>query len=406
MAAAAIPRPDQSAVPPIGIVTPYAAQRRLLSRLVQALELPAWVAVGTVHTFQGGEAELIIFDTVLDEPYWTARLCNPNQSTEVKRDLNVALTRARSKFVLVGSSEWLNRRAKPTSGVGQLWHYLKDHADLVSASELVEIGFAGRVAHASSTYHIPGDKEVPAHAILDEHMFFDFFAADLHKAKESIFGLVPYFGEYRWPRVEPLIRQALERDVEVTLVTPPPAEAENKSYVERVIRSLRQLGAVVVPATGLHGKDIIIDGRIHYTGSLNWASHRGRAEIMHRTENPEYARTVLEYLQARHIRAAAGHDMRPRVCPQCNGPTQVVNQARSMRPWDKQPIKIGCASYQATKCKYLVDIDERAPFVEPPRCSVDGRTKYRRVKRGRGESWVCPKHPKKCERFKVIPGDP
>lgn len=405
MAAAAVPRPDQSVVPLIGIVTPYAAQRRLLSRLVRALELSAWVAVGTVHTFQGAEADLIIFDAVLDEPYWTARLCNPNQSKEVKRDLNVALTRARSKFVLVGSSEWLNRHAKLTSGLGQLWHYLKDQADLVSASELVEVGFAGRVAQALATYRIPGGADAPAHAILDEDEFFQFFSIDLREAEESIFGLVPYFGEYRWPRVEPLIRQALERGVEVTLVTPPPAEAENKSYVEKVIRSLRQLGAVVVSATGLHGKDIIIDGRVHYTGSLNWASHRGRAEIMHRTENPEYARTVLEYLQARHIRLAAGPPSHPRTCPRGH-PIQVVNQAQTMRPWDKQPMKVGCAEYQNTDCKYLADIDQRAPFVEAPLCGIDRRTKYRRVKRGRGEVWECPKHPKQCERFRVVPGDP
>jgi hypothetical protein len=406
IAAAGIPKPEQINAKRIGIVTPYAAQRRLLSRLIQALDLSAWIAVGTVHTFQGAEAELIVFDAVLDEPYWTARLCNPNQSKEVRRDLNVAVTRAKSKFVLVGSSEWLNRHAKPTSGLGQLWHYMKDHADLVSALELVKRGFAGRVAEASATYRIPGGENVPAHAILDERDFFELFFKDLRTAAVSIFGLVPFFGEFRWPKVEPLIRQALERGVEVTLVTPPPSEADNKSYVENAIRSLRQLGAVVVSATGLHGKDIIIDGRIHYTGSLNWASHRGRAEIMHRTENAEYARTVLDYLQARHIRSAARAGTRPRTCPQCEGATQVVNQARPMSQWDKQPMKIGCANYQSTRCKYLVDIDQRPPFTQPPLCGVDGRTKYRRVKRGRAEWWECPKHPKNCERHKLVPGDP
>jgi hypothetical protein len=409
MAAVAIPKPEQINLPPIGIVTPYAAQRRLLSRLIQALDLSAWVAVGTVHTFQGGEAELVIFDTVLDEPYWTARLCNPNQSKEVKRDLNVAVTRARSKFVLVGSSAWLNHHAKPTSGLGQLWHHLKDNGDLVSALEIVEVGFAGRVAEASTTYHVPGSASVPAHAILNENEFFDFFFNDLRAAKESIFGLVPFFGEYRWPKVEPLIREALERGVEVTLVTPPPSEAENRSYVEKAIHSLRQLGAVVVPAMGLHGKDIIIDARVHYTGSLNWASHRGRAEIMHRTENADYARTVLDYLQARHIRSAAATGREPRACPNCLGPVQVVNERGMLREWDKQPIKIGCSNWQLDKksCKgFLVPIDQRAPFSQPPLCAVDHRTKYRRVKRGKGESWVCPKHPKTCERYKVVPGDP
>jgi hypothetical protein len=114
-AAAMIPRPDSTVPRPIGIVTPYAAQRRLLSRLIDALNLTDWVVVGTVHTFQGGQADLIIFDTVLDAPFWTARLCNPKELKDVRRDLNVALTRAKSKFVLVGSSDWLNQHAKPAS---------------------------------------------------------------------------------------------------------------------------------------------------------------------------------------------------------------------------------------------------------------------------------------------------
>lgn len=406
MAAKAVPRPGPSDPKPIGIVTPYAAQRRLITRLVLGLELEAWVLVGTIYTFQGGEADLIIFDTVLDEPFWTARLCTPNQSEQVKRDLNVAITRSRFKFLLVGSSEWLNHHARATSGLGQLWHYMRDHADLVSAYDLVEAGFARRVAEDHpGAYRVPEDRDAPVREVLDENNFFERFATDLREASKSILGLVPFFGEYRWPRVEPLFRAALERGVEVTLITPPAGEAENESYVLQAIRSLRQLGAVVISATGLHGKDIVIDSRIHYTGSLNWASHRGRAEIMHRTVSPEYSRMILEYLQARHIRSAAQQGGQPRTCPICHGPTQIVNQRR-MAPWDKKPIKLGCAHEQDPNCKYLVDIDQRSPFLEAPRCEIDHQTKYRRVKRGRGGAWECPKHPKDCERFKVVLGDP
>jgi len=406
MAAKAAPHPGPSDPKRIGIVTPYTAQRRLLTRLVQGLKLEDWVLVGTIHTFQGGEADLIIFDTVLGEPYWTARLCTPSQLSEVKRDLNVAITRSRSKFVLVGSSEWLNRHAKVTSGLGQLWQYMKDHAALVSAYELVQAGFARRVAEDDvGAYQVPTDGDSPVRELLDENTFFERFAADLRQASESVLGLVPFFGDYRWPKVEPLLRAALERGVEVTLITPPAVEAMNPSYVGTAIRSLRQLGAVVIAATGIHGKDIVIDSRIHYTGSLNWASHRGREEIMHRTVSPEYARMVLEYLQARHIRSAAQQGGQPRTCPICHGPTQIVNQRR-MKPWDKKPIKLGCAHEQQPDCNYLVDIDQRSPFVDIPQCKIDHQTRYRRVRRGRGESWECPKHPRECNRFKVILGDP
>jgi superfamily I DNA and/or RNA helicase len=93
LAAVAIARDDSKKQ--IGIVTPYAAQRRLLKPLVDAADLGKWVQVGTVHTFQGGEAELIIFDSVLDEPYWSSRLTNPRAKEEVRRD-HVAVTRARN----------------------------------------------------------------------------------------------------------------------------------------------------------------------------------------------------------------------------------------------------------------------------------------------------------------------
>jgi len=67
-------------------------------------------------------------------------------------------------------------------------------------------------------------------------------------------------------------------------------------------------------------------------------------------------------------------------------------------------MKVGCIN---PKCEgYLRDIDERPPFKEVPICQVDGRAKYRRVRRGRGEIWQCPKHPKECPTEKVIPGDP
>lgn len=408
MAAAHIDRPSLHEPPPIGVVAPFAAQRRLLARLVRDVDLAEWVLAGTVHTFQGSEAPLIIFDSVLDEPYYTARLCNPNSMIDVIRDLNVAVTRARDKFVFIGSSEWLNAHARAGSGLGHLWQFLKDRADLVSATELVEDGFLQRVTGDSPNpdgWRLPSLGSEPVHEVLDEGTFFDRFAEDMNRASRSVFGLVPFFGEYRWPRVQPLFAAALGRGVEVTLVVPPSGEAKNASYVEGAVASLRTMGAVVVLGAGLHGKDIVIDERVHYTGSLNWASHRGRREIMHRTDSPALAKLVLQFLQAQYIRSAGIHeDGSPRRCPECGGPTQVVNQRRQHWNWDKQAMKVGCANPDCQK--YLRNVDERSPFREAPCCSVDGRTRLRRVKRGKGEVWECPKHPKNCLREKVVPGDP
>lgn len=409
IAARRIPLPGENDPQPIGIITPYAAQRRLLSRLIDDMELDKWVAGGTVHTFQGSQADLIIFDTVLDEPYWAARLTNPNRDvSDVLRDLNVAVTRAKNKFVFVGSSEWLNRRANPTSALGQLWHFLKNEGDLISVFDLLGNDFQQRVAathQTNSEWRIPRHEDDYKLEILDESTFFDRFAQDIGTAKTSIFGLAPYFGEYRWPKIQPLFSAALNRKIAVTLVIPPLGEAENPSYVNAVVKNLREQGAVVIMASGLHGKDVIIDERIIYTGSMNWSSNRGRIETVHRLYAPKYAKQCLEYMQAKYIRRAAQHeDGTSRVCPRCGHPVQVVNQRRQHGKWDSQSMKVGCSN---PECEgYLRDIDERPPFKNFPCCQLDGRTKYRKVRRGRGEVWQCPKHPKQCPTEKVVMGDP
>jgi len=406
-AASHFPSPPASARRPIGIITPFAAQRRLLSRLTDAMKLQEWVATGTVHTFQGSEAELIIFDSTLDEPYWSARLCDPAAVEDVVRELNVAVTRARDKFLFVGSSEWLNKHAKSSSGLGKLWDFMKERAPLLPAAELVGevLPNLGLADSPDDGWKVPVDEGASVHEVLDERTFFERFEADMAGAVSSVFGLVPFFGEYRWPRIQPLFAAALSRGVEVTLVTPPLSEAENRSYVERAVANLRQTGAVVISASGLHGKDIVIDERVHYTGSLNWASHRGRSEIMHRTSSSALARTVLQYAQARYVRRAAVHeDGTARTCPVCSGVTQVVNQRQQHGAWDFQAMKVGCAN---PDCRtYLRNLEERPPFRSVPVCGSDGETRYRRVRRGRGEAWQCPKHPRECPMHRVVPGDP
>jgi hypothetical protein len=410
LAAATLQKPPEDSSKPIGIVTPFAAQRRLLTKLIADLELKDWVVAGTVHTFQGGEADLIIFDSVLDEPYWSARLCNPRDASDVKRDLNVAVTRAKNKFVFVGSSEWLNKHAKPVSGLGRMWQFLTDRADLISALELVKLERFRRVfdqyVHETG-WNVPRGQTGYTFEHLDETSFFERFAKDLNAASDSIFGLAPYFGEYRWPRIQPLIGAALKRGLKVTLVTPPLAEAENQSYVDKVIKNLRDLGAIVVSASGVHGKDVIIDEQIIYTGSMNWSSNRGRSEEVHRIHAPQYAKLCLQLMQAKYIRQAAIHeDGTPRVCPHtdCGWPLQVVNQRQQHGTWDFQAMKVGCTN---PNCEgYLRNIDERPSFKNAPVCKLDGRTRYRRVRRGKGEVWQCPKHPKECPTEKVVPGDP
>lgn len=408
-AAMKIDEPKEDDPKPIGIIAPYAAQRRLICRLITDLGLDRWVIAGTVHTFQGSQADLIIFDSVLDNPYWTARLCDPTKDVEkILRDLNVAVTRARDKFIFLGSSEWLNNHTKISSAMGKLWGYLKDHADLIPAIEVMKKDFIQSIATDlvnSSGYKAPIDDGEDVIQFFDESNFFESFISDINSAKESIFAMAPYFGEYRWPKIQPAFAAALQRKVEVTILVCPGTESANEAYVENVTRNLRSLGAIVISASGIHGKDVIIDEKILYTGSMNWSSHRGRLEVIHRIRAKKYIAQYLKSLQTKHIRTASvNQDGSARLCPLCGSAVRLVNQNRQYKEWDNQALKIGCVN---PDCKgYLRDIDERPPFIKIPVCEIDNRTKYQKTKKGRGWIWKCRKHPKECKTYKVVPGDP
>lgn len=85
----------------IGVITPYKKQAELLRA-----SLPKYVDVGTIHTFQGREKQIIILSTVANniddfkiESGMKKAFVNNEQM------INVAITRATERFILVTSSQ-------------------------------------------------------------------------------------------------------------------------------------------------------------------------------------------------------------------------------------------------------------------------------------------------------------
>ena len=70
------------------------------------------------------------------------------------------------------------------------------------------------------SWNIPKDEGQYNFQLLDEKSFFIHFTKDINAAKNTIFALAPFFGEYRWPKIQPLFNAALKRKVEVTIITP------------------------------------------------------------------------------------------------------------------------------------------------------------------------------------------
>ncbi len=88
----------------VGVVTPFKAQADMVQRRLHGYD--DRVRVGTVHTFQGGERDVMIFSLVAGDDM------RPGSIRWVQRQLNlwnVAITRARSHLIVIGD--------------GQLWEH-------------------------------------------------------------------------------------------------------------------------------------------------------------------------------------------------------------------------------------------------------------------------------------------
>ena len=109
-----------------GIITPYRGQARLIRRLLKMQhyfrKLKRHITVGTVDGFQGQERDVIVISLVRD---------NAEGSIGFLRDLrrmNVAMTRARMKLIIVGNAETLGRHRFYRA----LIEHIKEHGEFVA----------------------------------------------------------------------------------------------------------------------------------------------------------------------------------------------------------------------------------------------------------------------------------
>ena len=105
---------DKSASYSIGVITPYKGQVALIKALKHerkfSEDFEKRIKIGTIHTFQGSECDVIIYDMVdcaTMESGRSSRIGKIYAATEGERLLNVAVSRARHKLIVVCDPEYL-----------------------------------------------------------------------------------------------------------------------------------------------------------------------------------------------------------------------------------------------------------------------------------------------------------
>ena len=135
----------------VGIITPYSAQSRLLTAMIRDLketknELKS-IESATVHQFQGSEKDVIIYDAVdcyrqpIPGVMLTSRL-NDNAN----RLFNVAMTRAKGKFICVTNVDYMKKKIDiPGLVFPKLIHKLVDEDKRIASHELYETGICANI---------------------------------------------------------------------------------------------------------------------------------------------------------------------------------------------------------------------------------------------------------------------
>lgn len=111
---------DSSIAEIVGVVTPFSQQSKTIQSRLDQAKIEG-LTVGTVHRLQGAERHIIIFSTVYDALYKGSFFFDRDA-----RMLNVAVSRAKDSFIVVGERRILSPKKDSPSGL--LARFLKvDH---------------------------------------------------------------------------------------------------------------------------------------------------------------------------------------------------------------------------------------------------------------------------------------
>ncbi|MGB9807580.1 MAG: AAA domain-containing protein [Thermosulfidibacteraceae bacterium] len=244
----------------VAIITPYRAQNKLIHKLVFEKELAKNVIPSTIHRFQGKESDLVIFDLVESPPKKVKWLATGDDTMKL---LNVGITRAKSKLIIVANLDYLKKQLPQDSILSKILKNIEINFKIINSREVFE--FPGKVQ--PKNYQFTG--------FCNEKDFYKLFIEDLLQAKETVLIVSPFLGIQRILYFQPFFEKLRENRVKIFIVTRPVESQQIK-------QKLKDLQIEIIEKPNLHEKIAIIDYKILWHGSLNILSHKITSELMKR----------------------------------------------------------------------------------------------------------------------------
>lgn len=286
----------------IGIVTPFRPQANLIQQMILDLKLGKSVVADTVHRFQGEEKEIIIFDTVTSKP--TKLTDDQEKGGDDEKLLNVALSRAESKCILIADIEGIKKKHSESSLFRKFIEYCESHDLPIVASTSILSGLESNESEEKwleKIYKLDDiAKELGDGLLTDQSSFYKYFFKDLLEAEAEVIIDSPFITRRRAEQFLPIFKFLISKGVSIFVITRLPKDQQDFMQYEArtVLSQFENLGVIVLPFKGLpHRKIAMIDRRIFWNGSLNILSQRESQEMMVRTIGAETCKEVLKFLR-------------------------------------------------------------------------------------------------------------
>lgn len=332
----------------IGIMTPYAAQARLINKIAKDWEILDRIRISTIHRFQGGEESIIIFDTVEGSGTRVAPMLDDKKpDSDARLLLNVAVTRAKYRFYLVGHTKHLLSDLHADSFLSRMIQHFYGNAQRIASESLVDSYFTNDFERWAVALLSTGGNPDPAYGhMYTERNFWARFFQDIKSCQQRLIILSPFLSVRRSGTFMDYFRAMKGRGIDIRVHTRPRNQqtGEMANQADIVIDQLRSIGVNVVERGKMHQKVAIIDDTIAWEGSLNILSHKDTEEQMRRFEGPSTVEEIIRNFELDEEMPSGNQTEEKCPEPGCDGFLVVRNKyGRKF---------LGCSNYAKKKCRY------------------------------------------------------
>jgi len=391
----------------VGVITPYAAQSKILKRLFKEEPFSA-ISVGTVHRFQGDEKETIIIDITdsIGQDYAGIFLQSENSNDGGSKLFNVALTRAKENVIVFANLNWLNHKLPSYSMVRRFLYDMQSNGEVVNIRDVFSIS---QLSSKAKNLEVDINKyfEQSESGLYYQSEFNSGFMKDVLSAKKSIVIFSGFITTKRVASYGEIFRARISEGIKIRCVTRPPDNngSMSQEFSKEALDSLENIGCIVDTRQNLHEKIVVVDDKIVWTGSLNPLSHTSSTtEIMMRIESEELSKQISSFLALYKVKPEDSkgsllHKENPS-CPNCHSRSTYIGKAKYGPYWRCESLCGWTKRFNNSSSYEKEEESISKPRKSPkkpsgksevcPKCS-GGMV----IRSGRyGDFWGCKKYPK------------